>query len=226
MASTDKTEQTVTRHQNEALEGPQERPAAPHTPPAPHTTPETPSGPHSPQDEAPTPDAPAADGKTGRQKIAALLWWSVPSSTDEEAKARTEQLLDEHRAEVLTEVTTWLIKKAREFHASSRKREREQGDTCAVLASKIARGAVRPDNQRMLPNAGFFEHGRTYTSGTWEFRCEAISPSPGTGEPRALGWKYAPVYGAHHWHAIALDPDDWKHGGWTEATDTAAVSRG
>lgn len=185
---------------------------------------EAPSGPHSPQDEAPAPDAPAADSETGRQKIADLLWWSVPSSTDEEAKARTEQLLDDHRAEVLTEVTTWLIKKAREFHASSRKREREQGDTCAVLASKIARGAVRPDNQRMLPNAGFFEHGRTYTSGTWEFRCEAISPSPGTGEPRALGWKYAPVYGVHHWHAVALDPDDWKHGGWTEATDAGEVS--
>jgi hypothetical protein len=62
-------------------------------------------------------------------------------------------LLDAYRAGVLAEVTAWLVKKAREFHACSRKREREQGDTCAVLASKIARGAVRPDNLRMLPDA-------------------------------------------------------------------------
>jgi hypothetical protein len=27
------------------------------------------------------------------------------------------------------------------------------------------------------------------------------------------------VYGVHHWHAIALDPDDWKHGGWTDVTE-------
>jgi len=61
------------------------------------------SGPHSPQGEASTPDGTDTDGETTRQKIAALLWWSVPASTDEEAKARTEQLLDEHRAEVLRE---------------------------------------------------------------------------------------------------------------------------
>ena len=132
--------------------------------------------------------------------------------------------LDGHRAEVLAEVTTWLIKKAREFHASSRKREREQGDTCAVLASKIARGAVRPDNVRMLPNAGFFEVDRTYVSGGWKFRCEAISPSPGTGERRALGWQYSPVHGAHHWHPTALDPDDWTHGAWTEVAADAELS--
>ena len=135
-----------------------------------------------------------------------------------------DEALDAYRAEVLAEVTTWLIKKAREFHASSRKREREQGDTCAVLASKISRGAVRPDNRLMLPTAGFFEVDRTYVSGGWKFRCEAISPSPGTGERRALGWQYSPVHGAHHWHPTALDPDDWKHGAWTEDTAEGQVT--
>ena len=48
-------------------------------------------------------EANPADRKTAREKIANLLWWSVPSSTDEEAKARTEQLLDEHAAEVRAE---------------------------------------------------------------------------------------------------------------------------
>lgn len=130
---------------------------------------------------------------------------------------RVDDLLAGHRNEVLAEVTAWLVKKAREFHVSSRKREREQGDTCAVLASKIARGAVRPDNLRMLP-ASFFEPGRSYVSGTCEFLCEAITPSPGTGEVRALGWKRSPMHGTHLWHAVALDPDDWEHGGWTDVT--------
>ena len=53
------------------------------------------------QNEASTADAHPAARKTAREKIAALLWWSIPSCDDEEAKARTEQLLDEHRAEVL-----------------------------------------------------------------------------------------------------------------------------
>lgn len=138
---------------------------------------------------------------------------------DEVSTAALDRRLDEHRTEVLAEVTAWLVKKAREFHVSSRKREREQGDTCAVLASKIARGAVRPDNLRMLPDAGFFEVDRSYVSGTWQFHCEAITPSPSTGETRALGWKRSPVHGIHLWHAVALDPDDWEHGGWTDVTE-------
>jgi hypothetical protein len=203
---------------------PAEASAAPQKSRATHPTPEAATHPHSAPDGATEPAANPANVKTARQKIANLLWWSIPANTNEEAKARTEQLLDEYRAEALAEVTTWLVKKAREFHAASRKREREQGDTCAVLASKIARGAVRPTNVRMLPNSGFFEVDRTYTSGTWEFRCVAVSPSPTSGEPRALGWKFAPVYDVHQWHAIALDPDDWKHGGWTEAAAGGEVS--
>lgn len=138
-------------------------------------------------------------------------------SADEYGRILAEKF-DTHRTEVLAEVTAWLVKKAREFHVSSRKREREQGDTCAVLASQISRGAVRANNLRMLPNAGFFEVGRRYVSGTWQFRCEAITPSPGTGEIRALGWKRSPVHDVHLWHAAALDPDDWKYGGWTDIT--------
>jgi hypothetical protein len=202
---------------------PVEASAAPQTSRATHPALEAVTDETSTLPGATEPAANPADRKTARQKIANLLWWSIPANTNEEAKARTEQLLDEHRAEVLTEVTTWLVKKAREFHACSRKRERGQGDTCAVLASKIARGAVRPNNTLMPPNPGFFEVDRTYSSGTWEFRCVAVSPSPTSGEPRALGWKFAPVYDVHQWHAIALDPDDWKHGGWTETTAAGEV---
>lgn len=126
--------------------------------------------------------------------------------------------LDAYRAEVLDEagllpkadVVAWLDKKARE------------NTPVWQLASKVERGAIRPDNLRKLPPT-FFEPGRTYTSGTWKFRCDAITPSPGTGERRALGWKFAPVNGVHHWYPTALDPDDWTHGDWTEATPGGAA---
>lgn len=124
------------------------------------------------------------------------------------------------RDEVLAEVTTWLVKKAREFRAEG---QTVQADTASILASKVERGAVRPNNLRMLP-ADFFEPGHTYASGTWKFRCEVVSASPGTGERRALGWKFAPVYEVHQWHAIALDPDDWAHGGWVEVTEGGDAS--
>lgn len=81
-------------------------------------------------------------------------------------------------------------------------------------------GDERDRVKKLRPD--FFEVGRTYASGTWRFRCEVISPSPGTSERRALGWKYAPVYAVHHWYATALDPDDWAHGGWSDVTTEAA----
>ncbi|MFI1165597.1 hypothetical protein ACH4UM_18775 [Streptomyces sp. NPDC020801] len=134
---------------------------------------------------------------------------------------RLDEYLDAHRAERDAEIMRWLGKKAREYRATGRKADRERADLITMLASKISRGAVRPDNTRLPAGVEpeFFEPGRTYASGTMKFRCEAISASPGTGGRRALGWKYAQVYAAHHWYATALDPDDWAHGGWTEDTE-------
>jgi hypothetical protein len=137
------------------------------------------------------------------------------------ADATAPKDLEAHRTEVLAEVTTWLIKKAREFHASRRKQEREQGDTCAVLASKIARGAIRPDNQRMLPNAGFFEVDHTYqftdTSPTlhvttWTFKVDSISTPPGGGRPVAFGWRRE---NNEPWEPDSCDDLD----GWTDVTE-------
>jgi hypothetical protein len=131
---------------------------------------------------------------------------------------RMSERIDAYRAEVLAEadllpkadVVAWLTKKARE-------------DTPVwELASKVERGAIRPNNLRMLP-ADFFEPGHSYVSGTWRFRCDTITASPGTGERRALGWKFGPVYDGHYWHPAALDPDDWTHGGWTVATEAGAA---
>jgi len=57
------------------------------------------SGPHEASEETANPAA----ALTARQRVAALLWWSVPGSTDEEAKARAGELLDEFAAEVRAE---------------------------------------------------------------------------------------------------------------------------
>ncbi|MFF7142304.1 hypothetical protein ACFZB5_13780 [Streptomyces nodosus] len=142
---------------------------------------------------------------------------------------RAEANLDALTAKVVAdrdaEIMRWLGKKAREYRSTGSKQHAMQADTIDLLASKISRGAVRPDNTRLPAGIepAFFEPGRAYTSGTREFRCVAVSPSPTTGEPRALGWKLAPVHdGVHRWHAIALDSDDWKHGGWTEVGEVSA----
>ena len=70
-----------------------------------------------------------------REEIAYHLWMAVPSSDNDEAKARAEEMLDAHRAEVLAEakveVVAWLVKKAAE------------GTPIGDLASKVDRGAVR-----------------------------------------------------------------------------------
>jgi hypothetical protein len=128
---------------------------------------------------------------------------------------------DEVIADRDAEIMRWLGKKAREYRATGNSQHALQANTVELMASQISRGAVRPNNTRLPAGVEplFFEPGRTYTSGTWEFRCVALIPSPTTGEARALGWKFAPVYDVHCWHAIALDPDDWKHGGWTEVTE-------
>jgi hypothetical protein len=54
------------------------------------------------------------------------------------------------RAETLAEVVAWLVKKAREERARGPQHAR-QADVIGVLASKVERGAVRPDNLCTLP---------------------------------------------------------------------------
>lgn len=137
---------------------------------------------------------------------------------DEAATTELDTRLDAYRTKVLAEVTAWLIKKAREFHASSRKAERAQGDTCAVLASQIARGAVRPNNLRMLPNAGFFEVDHTYaTARHFRFECLAVAPTPWDGTPRAIGYLTHPDGSAH---VHGLTGEQWDDGDWNDTTDT------
>ncbi|WP_329336193.1 hypothetical protein OG252_13380 [Streptomyces sp. NBC_01352] len=133
-------------------------------------------------------------------------------------RAMAQRKLDAHRAEVLAEadllpkadVVAWLVKKARE-------------DTPVwLLASKVERGAIRPDNLRMLP-ADFFEPGHTYTesdgSTDWKFRCDAITTHPENGERTALGWRHF----QGKWEPCAYFEDDFdvhQYVGHTDVTET------
>lgn len=133
--------------------------------------------------------------------------------------------LDAYRDEVLAEVTTWLVKKAREFRAMGGEMRAAQADAVAALASKVDRGAVRPDNLRMLP-ADFFEPGRTYThvdDGTdWKFRVDTVTTHPEDGERTALGWRHF----RGQWEPIAYGEDDYeihRHVGTVDVTEGGAA---
>ncbi|SEC02131.1 hypothetical protein SAMN04490357_0982 [Streptomyces misionensis] len=160
---------------------------------------------------------------SARRHLVATLTEGQPGKTSSlQDIAHAEQLVNAVIAERDAEIMRWLGKKAREYRATGSRQHALQADTIELMASKISRGAVRPDNTR-LPAGGtptFFEPGRTYTTDRWTFRCETTGPSPTTNERRALGWMHKPGYG---WYPTALDPDDWEHGGWTESSEGGEV---
>jgi hypothetical protein len=112
------------------------------------------------------------------------------------------------------DVVAWLTKKARE-------------DTPVwLLASKVDRGAVRPDNLRMLP-ADFFEPGRTYAepgdTTDWRFRCDSVTTHPEDGERTALGWRHF----RGEWEPYAYGEDDFEIHlivGHTDVTEAGEAS--
>jgi len=138
---------------------------------------------------------------------------------DESMETELDARLDAHREEVLAEVVTWLFKKAREFHAIGNRTGKAQANTAATLASKISRGAVRPNNLRMLPDAGFFETDRTYQrehhGQPVTFQVSSISTSPDGRLTVAHGWRSDPYSG---WEPF--DADDLT--GWVDVTEEVA----
>ncbi|WP_020116764.1 hypothetical protein [Streptomyces canus] len=157
--------------------------------------------------------------KTGQRVVCGVLGEFYPIAED--VLAETYELAsverpspgDAHRAEVLAEadllpkadVVAWLVKKAREE------------TPVWLLASKVERGAIRPDNLRMLP-ATFFEAGRTYEYAPLHllFRCDAVGAHPVTGEPSAVGWVR---YHGAGWSSGDYSPAEYADG-WTDITDT------
>jgi hypothetical protein len=101
--------------------------------------------------------------------------------------------LDAFHAEVTAErdamTVAWLVKKAREFRAMGGRMRAAQADAVAAMASKIERGAVRPNNLRTLP-ADFFEPGHTYRAHFYggPLTVDYVGTHPATGERYAHGW--------------------------------------
>lgn len=128
-----------------------------------------------------------------RKNEGSMTVWSKPEIDDAFTAYDAE-----HRASVLAEVVAWLTKKAREGFPDA-----------AVLASKVARGAVRPDNLRMLP-PDFFQPRHTYSepdgSTDWAFLCDTVTSHPGNGKRTALGW----VRFRGQWTPRAYDEDDFQ----------------
>lgn len=134
--------------------------------------------------------------------------WTPVEVTDE----RIERLYATVRTEVLAEadllpkadVVTWLVKKAREGFPDA-----------ATLASKADRGAIRPDNLRMLP-PDFFEPGRVYAHDVYRFRCEFIVTHPTHGRRSAWGWF---GHKGRGWRHQAFSERQFQVREWTDFTD-------
>ncbi|WP_435279275.1 hypothetical protein [Streptomyces sp. 1222.5] len=160
-----------------------------------------------------------------RHLIAALSEDSMGGIATLQDVDRAEHLVDAHRAEVLAETIAWLGKEAREFRAVGTRKSESQANAVAAMASKISRGAVRPNNT-WLP-AGvkptFFEPGFTYRDGDfWAFRCDTVTTRPDTGELTALGWRFF----RGEWEACAYRGEDWEGHqavGYTEVIDGGEV---
>lgn len=137
--------------------------------------------------------------------------------------------LAEHDAHVRderdAEIVRWLGKKAREYRAKGGGLVTEAAaEVIGLMAAKISRGAVRPNNT-LLP-AGvaptFFEPDRTYTrphyGETITFVVAAVSTSPDGRTTVAHGWRKTPYTGGG-WEPTTSD--DFT--GWTDATEGATA---
>ena len=122
-------------------------------------------------------------------------------------------------AERDTEIMRWLGKKAREYRSTSNKQDALRAETCTLMASKISRGAVRPNNT-LLParvEPTFFEPGREYRAtehADLRYRCLSVDAHPETGELRAFGWRFNARTGK--WRPSSLNHEDWACCGWAE----------
>jgi hypothetical protein len=152
-----------------------------------------------------------------------------PTLAEEEAHVRRER-----RAEVLRAVVDRLANRAALYGDSSTVNA-VMYDLTAVAENEARLGdseperghAARCSTAETSGTPDFFQPGTTYTTGIHSrtFYCTAVGPYPFTGEIRAHGWLTRD--GWPYPTVEALDPDDWKCGGWTAATtDLRATTRG
>ncbi|NUS83621.1 MAG: hypothetical protein HOY75_12970 [Streptomyces sp.] len=158
--------------------------------------------------------------------------WTPAKVTDK----RVEDLYAIVRDEVLAEadllpksdVVAWLLKRAHEYPTAPGRQE-SVPDAIARLASKVDRGAVRPDNVSVTGGTiltipvhaapGFFQPGHIYArqhhGRTIEFHVRHVDSPPGSSYRIALGWR---LNEDGNWEAS--DSDDLD--GWTDITRPGA----
>lgn len=152
----------------------------------------------------------------------------------ERSDVRDRMVRDAHaagRAEALAEadllakadVVAWLLKRAHEHPTRS---PESVPDAIVRLASKVDRGAVRPDNLRVsggtvltIPvhatdSPDFFQPGHVYALDIWRFHCAAVAPRPDSGEQQAIGWIRI---SDGSWTTYAYSAAEWG-AGWTDVT--------
>lgn len=177
--------------------------------------------------ERPPQARPPHTARSAREKIANLLWWSVPSSTDEEAKARTEQLLDAYRSEVLAKAIgrlraipvtctaltgpVWYgdgwnsaitvlegIADYQEPDDEAYPGELQRLRALALATRAALRKGELPEVQRVMD-----DHV------AWEKKATTVGPAPDT-LPAWLHWRFGPH--GQGWEALSDDDrSQWKH---------------
>jgi hypothetical protein len=107
---------------------------------------------HGHRQDRPHPSRLAAwrETATARDRLAAMVHTERTEGTggywEREVLAALDAFAAEVREATLTMAAQWLVKKAGEFRSVGRRRWPELPDALDTLASKVLRGAVRPDN--------------------------------------------------------------------------------
>lgn len=157
---------------------------------------------------------------------------------DAQAAGRAEALAE---ADLLpkADVVAWLLKRAHEYPTGS---PESVPDAIVRIASKVERGAVRPDNVSITGGtvltvpvhatgpADFFQPGHTYAYDAdgftapellTLFRVVADTTHPQTGKRMAFGWIRTAEDVA--WSAYAEPVDEWP-ACWTDVTGSGGAS--
>jgi hypothetical protein len=71
------------------------------------------------------------------------------------------------------------------------------------------------DKARQSAATDFFHPGHTYQHSAWQFRCDAVTTHPDSGERTALGWFR---YRAGEWGCFSATEPEWADG-WINLTE-------
>ena len=136
-----------------------------------------------------------------------------------------EELLDAHRAEVLTEAAGILRDRAKQYPTRRVFAAGLRHGALALAKAAMGRGKSSPSGADATPD--FFEPGRTYRSHhdgytapelILTFLVEHVTRHPDRGRLRAIGWMRTGEPGAG-WHGDFRDEHEFR--GWTDITTPA-----